>query len=155
MELPIGRKDGNPAVYNQILQELRQSRTLILSLPGLFNNWEDELYKWILLLENTTEIIGNIKLWYDEGGVLLIRYATFRNFIENPLKKVKINGEVEMRPKFPEKQYQEIKSMLHEGLNVIIADEAHNLKNNSNKITRAAKEFKSKARIAIKGSAYE
>ncbi|KAL7270086.1 hypothetical protein RUND412_007218 [Rhizina undulata] len=162
----------DPAVYNQIPKELRKSRTLILSPPGLVDNWEDEFHKWIPSIENTTEMdlsnlgkirradstkefefrIENIKLWYEEGGVLLISYATFRNFIENPLRKVKINGEVEVRPKFPEKQYQEIKRMLHEGPNIIVADEAHTLKNDSNKITRAAKGFKSKARIAITGS---
>ncbi|KAL7266081.1 hypothetical protein RUND412_011387, partial [Rhizina undulata] len=146
---------SNPAVYNQIPKGLRKSRTLILSPPGLVDNWEDEFYKWVPSIENTTEMdlsnlgkirraditkefeyrIENIKLWHDQGGVLLISYATFRNSIENPLRK-----------------YQEIKRMLHKGPNIIVADEAHTLNKDSNKIPRAAKGFKSKARIAITGS---
>lgn len=76
------------------------SKTLVLSPPGLVENWWDEFRKWLpskpgsetdeLDLENIGEIIRadgtvglperlrNIQRWYNDGGVLLMGYQTFR-----------------------------------------------------------------------------
>lgn len=76
------------------------SKTLILSPPGLVENWSDEFDRWLpvkpdsdkkeLDLENIGDIIRadgtippmerhrNITRWYNNGGVLLMGYQTFR-----------------------------------------------------------------------------
>lgn len=76
------------------------SKTLILSPPGLVENWSDEFCKWLpvkpdsgkreLDLENLGDIIRadctvpilerqrNITRWYNNGGILLMGYQTFR-----------------------------------------------------------------------------
>lgn len=86
--------------YDQIPEHLRVSKTLVLSPPGLVENWSDEFDKWLpvkpdsdkkeLDLENIGDIIRadctvaipdrqkNIAKWYNNGGVLLMGYQTFR-----------------------------------------------------------------------------
>lgn len=86
--------------YDQIPEHLRVSKTLVLSPPGLVENWLDEFYKWVpvksdsnkkeLDFENIGDIIRadctvppperqrNIAKWYNNGGVLLMGYQTFR-----------------------------------------------------------------------------
>ena len=86
-------------VFEQIPENLRESRTLILSPPGLVENWWDEFHKWIpqkdddpnqldlaatgqILKADSTvamsERLRTINEWYTDGGVLLMGYATFR-----------------------------------------------------------------------------
>lgn len=85
-------------MYEQIPEHLRVSKSLVLSPPGLVENWWDEFHKWLprdpdteeLDLDNIGEIIRadgtvqyqerlrNIEKWYKNGGVLLMGYQTFR-----------------------------------------------------------------------------
>lgn len=147
--------------YGQIPDHLRKSKTLILSPPGLVDNWWDEFHHWLpaspynpkeadfrhlgriwradSIITSPERRISNIRGWYTNGGVLLIGYQGFRNFIFNT-------------PTLPEETHQEVKMMLLDGPNIIIADEAHQLKNQNTKISDAARGFRSMSRIAMTGS---
>lgn len=85
--------------------------------------------------------------WYKtgHGGVLLMGYSFFRKWALNPESK---HGK---RPFTPE-QHAQIKKQLLNGPTIVIADEAHNMKNNDAGVTQAARLLKTKSRIALTGS---
>jgi superfamily II DNA/RNA helicase len=87
--------------------------------------------------------LQTIERWYHDGGVLIIGYEMFRDFVSNQLSR---KGQID-----PEK-WDQVRKQLLEGPNVIIADEAHKLKNATAAVTLAASQFKSKTRIALTGS---
>lgn len=142
-------------VYSQIPQSLRASKTLILCPPGLINNWEEELLLWApkdilgdLRKVNSTkarERLREIERWYHDGGVLILSYEMFRMYIEN--KKTKTRD-----PPLSETEHEKVKQQLLEGPNIIVADEAHKMKNANSAITKCAVQFKSKSRIALTGT---
>jgi SNF2 family DNA or RNA helicase len=139
--------------------KLRKLRTLILCPAGLIPNWCDELTQWnkekvgigapvvIDASIPTTRRLSELNKWYKagHGGVLLMSYAFFRRWALNPKPK---KGE---RPFTPE-EHEQIKKQLLRGPTVVIADEAHNMKNNDALVTQAARLLKTKSRIALTGS---
>lgn len=149
----------DPKISDQIPESLKVSRTLVLCPPGLINNWIDELLTWIpdemLGALNPTKVDASIKLrerletiadWYMDGGVLVLGYHMFRALIEN--KKAKGRD----ASLLTEEQHEQVEKHLLEGPNIIIADEAHMMKNAAAAITLAASQFRSKSRIALTGS---
>ncbi|KFY47402.1 hypothetical protein V495_01952 [Pseudogymnoascus sp. VKM F-4514 (FW-929)] len=148
------------SVSSQIPERLKRSRTLILSPPGLIDNWMDELLTWVpeedvgpkigrfrkvdsnLKLE---ERLTEIDLWYKNGGILLLGFEMFRNILSmgpNENKKSRMD----------QATFEVVEDQLLNGPNLIIADEAHKLKNISSALTIAATRFKSNSRIALTGS---
>lgn len=138
-------RSPNSRVSSQIPESLRESRTLILCPPTLIDNWEDEFLRWAphpiqdnlghlrkANSSNQNERRNEITSWYDDGGVLLIGYETFRNLVL--------------------RHDEEIRLVLLEGPNIIIADEAHKMKNASSMISSAASQFRSRSRVALTGS---
>jgi superfamily II DNA or RNA helicase len=116
----------------------------------------DELLTWAPkdLLGDFSKVDSSLKLharlrtisnWYHDGGVLIVGYEMFRNYINN--KKPK-KGEAPLT----QEQHEEIRQALLEGPNIIIADEAHKMKNATAAITLTASQFRSKSRIALTGS---
>ena len=69
--------------------------------------------------------------WNKYGGIMIISNRLFGNYVTK-------NGQ--------------IKDILLEGPGIIVADEAHFMKNPAAAITKAASQFKSTSRIAISGS---
>ena len=149
----------DPKISGQIPGGLKVSRTLVLSPPGLINNWMDELLTWIpddmLGTLNPTKVDASIKIpqrldriedWYLDGGVLVMGYEMFRALIEN--KTVK-GREASL---LTEEEHVQIQKHLLEGPNIVIADEAHKMKNATTGITISASKFRSKSRIALTGS---
>lgn len=92
-----------------------------------------------------SERLHEITTWYNDGGVLIISYDLFRHYIHN--KGTKSRG-----PALNEVVHARVRKQLLEGPNVIVADEAHKMKNISSAITNAANQFRSKSRIALTGS---
>ena len=92
-----------------------------------------------------SERLHEISAWYNDGGVLIISYDLFRHYIDN--KSTKSRG-----PPLSEEQHARVRRELLEGPNIIVADEAHKMKNISSAITSAANQFRSKSRIALTGS---
>jgi SNF2 family DNA or RNA helicase len=149
----------DPKISSQIPLSLQVSRTLVLCPPGLINNWMDELLTWIPddMLEtlNPRKVDASIRLrgrletiedWYLDGGVLVVGYEMFRALIEN--KKAKGRDAATLT----EEQHEQVEKHLLEGPNIIVADEAHKMKNATAGITIAASKFQSKSRIALTGS---
>ena len=149
----------DPNISGQIPESLKVSRTLVLCPPGLINNWMDELLTWIpddmLGTLNPTKVDSSIKLperlgrieeWYLDGGVLVIGYEMFRTLIENKTVKGREASFL------TEEEHEQVQNHLLEGPNIIIADEAHKMKNATAAITLAASKFRSKSRIALTGS---
>jgi SNF2 family DNA or RNA helicase len=149
----------DPRISSQIPSSLQVSRTLVLCPPGLINNWSDELLTWIpddmLATLNPRKIDASVKLrerleiieeWYLDGGVLVLGYEMFRTLIENKTNKRRELASLD------EGQHEQVQKHLLEGPNIIVADEAHKMKNAAASITLAASRFRSKSRIALTGS---
>jgi superfamily II DNA or RNA helicase len=91
------------------------------------------------------ELVRTIKDWFNSGGVLIVGYERFRILFEN--KKTE-----KREARFGEDEHEKIKRYLLEGPNIIIADEAHKMKNASTGLAKSTKLFESKSRIALTGS---
>ncbi|KAK8055986.1 5-aminolevulinate synthase [Apiospora rasikravindrae] len=137
----------DPSISGQIPDELKESRTLILAPPGLINNWTDELLIWIpdghpILgdkSENLYKIDADTTLpdrhnqivdWADFGGILVIGYTLFKTCAQNTL----------------------LAGHLFDEANIVVADEAHMLKNETSQLHNAAVRFRTRTRIALTGS---
>ncbi|KAI1180338.1 hypothetical protein F4777DRAFT_311572 [Nemania sp. FL0916] len=132
----------NPKISSQIPDEIRDSKTLILCPATLVNNWVDEMLSWlpenhglgeifkidaILSVEQRNQAVQS---WNTVGGIMIIGYNLFKTFTED----------VNMRDIFLE------------GPNIIIADEAHLMKNPTSKTHVAAANFRALSRVALTGS---
>ncbi|KAF5864364.1 hypothetical protein ETB97_007926 [Aspergillus alliaceus] len=144
-------------VRQQVPAAFHRSQTLILCPSSLIENWYEEFLMWapersgIGTLRKITssatmlERLREVSEWDDEGGVLIMSYDLFRTWI--------LNKETKQRGKpLNDTDYQNIRQSLLEGPNIIIADEAHKMKNPSTGISQAAMQFRSKSRIALTGS---
>lgn len=144
------------AVREKIPEELRCSKTLVLCPSSLIENWSDEFLAWVPPDPQTQKYLGGvIKIvpsmtawerlaaitdWYKDGGVLLLSYDIFREYIHNK------NG------RLAEQVHVEVKKQLLEGPNIIVADEAHKMRNRKTSLATACSQFVSKSRIALTGS---
>ncbi|KAI2613017.1 uncharacterized protein GGS25DRAFT_146220 [Hypoxylon fragiforme] len=132
----------DPTISCQIPEELKESKTLVLCPPALGDNWMDELLFWTPEEHKLGEFFkvdsatppekreAGILAWDERGGVLIIGFQLFKDF-------VKIE------------QYREI---LLDGPNLVVADEAHYLKNPKAQLHVAASRFRTQSRIALTGS---
>ncbi|KAI9882568.1 MAG: hypothetical protein M1823_005690 [Watsoniomyces obsoletus] len=146
----------DPEIANQIPAHLKESRTLILCPPGLVDNWWDEVLLWapsdslgdvrkIDSRLNLKERLREISSWYHDGGLLIMGYTKFQELVTNrPI------GEREAR--LNEAEHQEVVKHLLKGPHVIVADEAHTLKNPAAQVSQAAARLQSHVRIALTGS---
>jgi superfamily II DNA or RNA helicase len=125
---------------------------------SLVENWYDEFAQWVPTDDRTRENLGEIRkietsqtqtleqrvaeinAWYTRGGVLLISYDIFKATVLNTRARLS----PEMHPR--------VRKKLLEGPNIIVADEAHIMKNPKTKIADAARGLVSKSRIALTGS---
>jgi SNF2 family DNA or RNA helicase len=146
----------DPKLSSQIPNSLRRSQTLILCPPTLIDNWMDELLTWapddilgeIRKISNLPpkERLRQIADWNEDGGILICGYEMFRSLILNPKRK----GQDESP--LSDDEHELVLKHLLQGPNIIIADEAHKMKNSSSGISKAASQFRSKSRIALTGS---
>ncbi|KAJ9155815.1 Protein CHROMATIN REMODELING 20 [Coniochaeta hoffmannii] len=144
----------NEALRKQIPNELRESRTLILCPSGLVDNWIDELNIWTPLrgpegqplADNEVGYLGRVykieaavvksqrpacvSAWQASGGVLVMGYPMFLQLSKDP----------------------EVLEILQKTPNIVIADEAHKLKNSTSQIHHATQNFRAASRIAMTGS---
>ncbi|KAL4928677.1 putative SNF2 family helicase/ATPase [Aspergillus undulatus] len=146
---------SDPKVRQQIPENFRQPQVLILCPSSLIENWHDEFITWspelapmvrqVVAADSLRARLDEVSAWYREGGVLLISYNIFQAWI--------INHESKKRPKpLSDDVHQNVKRWLLEGPSIIIADEAHKMKNPTSKTSVAAMQFHSKSRIALTGS---
>lgn len=134
-------KSPDLSFKSQIPEDLRASQTLVLCPSGLVDNWIDELLKWapagslgpLAQLDATAkgdERLSIVRNWAASGGILVVGYSMF----------IRLSSDEEMA------------GILLEKPSIIIADEAHMLKNPEGKLNRLASQFRSASRIALTGS---
>jgi len=133
----------DPTVRSQIPAELRRSKTLILCPASLVENWWEEFMKWTSdsnplgdVVKLTAETDHNerprvVRDWAAAGGVLIVGYSIFLGL---------------------ELKHLESANMLRAQSRIVVADEAHYLRNPNSKISRATTGFATGARIAMTGS---
>ncbi|KAF2841549.1 hypothetical protein M501DRAFT_928682 [Patellaria atrata CBS 101060] len=146
----------DPAIFEQIPPSLRESRSLVLCPAPLTVNWEEEFKKWAppsissSLLGRVRRIdaeippisrLNTISAWFTGGGVLIISYSMLRQLVSE-----------RSRAALGAESADLVKNQLLNGPNLIIADEAHTLKNPQTSIASLAKQFRSTSRIALTGS---
>jgi SNF2 family DNA or RNA helicase len=126
---------------SQIPQDLQRSQTLVLCPAGLVENWMDELLKWapserlgplsqIDATATASERLDIAKTWSESGGVLVVGYTMFIRLADD----------------------EQMEEILLEKPSIVVADEAHMLKNPKGKLNRLTSRFKTTSRIALTGS---
>ena len=150
--IALSARSTDLRIRNQVPEHLRKTKTLILCPPSLIDNWQDELIMW----RPNHEVLGKlykaqsgqtllvrlsqISEWAKKGGVFILSYELFRGFISNDGKKMS------------EEQHAQLKEDLLESPTIVVADEAHKMKNAGAKITQLASRFNTTSRIALTGS---
>jgi SNF2 family DNA or RNA helicase len=87
---------------------------------------------------------GEIRAWNDEGGILIISYEMFRILTGNNV------GQNEDPQKQSINEY--VKSLLLESPNLVVADEAQVLRNNTTKLAQTTCRIRTRKRIALSGT---
>ncbi|GKT43838.1 protein chromatin remodeling 20 [Colletotrichum spaethianum] len=139
-------------IRSQIPKDLRQSKTLVLCPSVLVDNWMDELLMWapdgllgrLFKLEAITRVAERgpmIRTWDEEGGVLIMGYDMFKRLLDPPTNELS-----------PPHDAKSVKDILTQSPNLVVADEAHKLKNPDSKLSMAAAQFRTHSRIALTGS---
>lgn len=139
----------DPTVRSQIPYDLRQSRTVVLCPPSLAPNWRDEFLLW-----DTDKALGDVYIvtggssntstaesrmfrkntverWASGGGILILGYQLFTAFMKNS---------------------QDLMEIIHKRAAIVVADEAHMIKNLQSQLRKACIPFVTRARIALTGS---
>ncbi|GFF87514.1 protein CHROMATIN REMODELING 20 [Aspergillus lentulus] len=149
---------NDPKISEQVPERFHRSQTLILCPSSLIDNWYEEFLMWtpeesrIGPLRKVTasmiavsERLREVSDWDKEGGILIMSYDIFRKWIHNKETK-------KMQKPLRDDEHANVRKWLLEGPNIIVADEAHKMKNSTSGISRAAVQFRSKSRIALTGS---
>ncbi|CAJ2510055.1 Uu.00g059550.m01.CDS01 [Anthostomella pinea] len=135
-------ESDDPSISSQIPKDLKVSKTLVLCPPGLVNNWLDELLRWspeehtlgeFYKIEQMLSIRAReeaIQSWSERGGVLIIGYNLFKSVIDD----------------------EDMHEVFMDGPNIVVADEAHLLKNPKSKVHIATANFRTQSRLALTGS---
>ncbi|OGM50258.1 SNF2 family helicase/ATPase [Aspergillus bombycis] len=147
----------DPKIHQQVPAAFHRSQSLILCPSSLIENWFEEFLMWapvqsgigplrkITTSSTMPERLQEMCDWDEEGGVLIMSYDLFRTWI--------LNKETNKRGKpLNDSEYEKVRECLLEGPNIIVADEAHKMKNPATGISQAAMQFRSKSRIALTGS---
>lgn len=96
--------------------------------------------------------------WHAHGGVLLISYDMFKGLVRDRSRKRRgrpTNDDDSEEPPvrgLNDDQRDLVRHHLLDGPKIVVADEAHAIKNSSSKISAAVRGFKTKSRIALTGS---
>ncbi|KAK1145787.1 hypothetical protein N8T08_004028 [Aspergillus melleus] len=148
----------DPNVSEQVPPDLRKSKTLVLSPVTLIENWYEEFFMWcppnspigpvrkVTSSSASQKRLQTLVDWDAEGGVLIMGYELFRSWVMNK-KSAKRD-----KPAIPDELHHEVRTMLLEGPNIVVADEAHKMKNANTGIAQATTQFRTKRRIALTGS---
>lgn len=148
-------ESDNPRVYEQLPSHLRvggeerQLRIMILCPPTLLQNWNKEIRQWapknatnVFVVEASSRAadqLRDLEDWYRFGGILCLGYSMFRQFV---VRKGNQYGNAADR----------LDTILLQGPDVVVADEAHNLRNLTSKLTQAAHRINTETRIALTGT---
>ena len=136
----------------------------------MVENWFEEFARWtppdaikylgsvykVVTVQNVFERLHIIRKWHSDGGVLIISYDIFKALVlpEKPEKASRNKRPVLTKrlSRLDPKDQESVTEQLTEGPNIIVADEAHKLKNKHTGVALACSKFRSKSRIALTGS---
>jgi SNF2 family DNA or RNA helicase len=153
-------KSSDADIRSQVPPDLRDLKALILCPPSLIDNWYEEILMWrpdqeilggLYKITQKTKLLDRVQdiaHWASTTGILIISYDMFRNMIVN---KAHQRRNADERP-LSDATYAAVEGYLLEHPNIIIADEAHKMKNTDASISMVASRFKSTRRIALTGS---
>ena len=159
MTIAEAARSSNENISKQIPQRLRDCRTLILCPVGLLDNWVEEFLLWqpqpkatnfgeiraVLSTMQFPDRLYEIREWRKHSGILLLGYTTFRDLLANKAKK-------DSGRYLSEMDFGELEETLLEYPSIVVADEAHTIKNESSTFYKAVSRFKTRSRIALTGS---
>lgn len=150
----------DPQIREQVPEKFHRSQTLVLCPSAVVQNWAEEFALWtpkehrlgpIWEIMSGTSMEGDerfsiIKAWDEGGGVLIISYDLFRIIVLN--KSTRPTN----RNSLSDEQHDFAKEVLLSRPNIVVADEAHRLKNEKSAISQVTSRFKTLSRIAMTGS---
>ena len=96
-------------------------------------------YRKVDTIMKRPERLQTISDWFCEGGVLILGYEMFRSIHDN-------------KSALSKEAHDTVKRQLMDGPNIIVADEAHKMKNAQSRLGQSTTQFKSRSRIALTGS---
>ncbi|RPA82558.1 hypothetical protein BJ508DRAFT_85839 [Ascobolus immersus RN42] len=159
---------SNDKMKADIPEILHSRRFMVLCPPSLLANWADEIKKRVP--KDEMEILGpiltlsapqgktlkralmekeaEVRHWFKYGGVILMGYEAFKTVVFNKPSKSGAKA-----PPFTEEEHKRWREYLvNPGPALVVADEAHTLKNSKTDISTAAAAFKTTSRVAMTGS---
>lgn len=155
-------KGGNGSALIQLPPDVEIKRliyrVMIVVPKNTLQNWVDEFKKWtpedlleqfnLILIDSTqkkdhkTIRRKRIQQWFDDGGVLIIGYELLRFMAGD-----------DPSPHYTEEEKTEFQRLLLKpGPDLVIADEAHTIKNAKSKLRLVLEKVETTRRIALTGS---
>lgn len=142
-------------------------RIVIVAPKNTLQNWELEIRKWTpkellstipiyTLLAETNKQRGAgsrgelMKAWYEHGGILILSYQLFRILVDS--NDSDTTSAISSAGKKDATLNLYRSYLINPGPDLVIADEAHMIKNAKSKVTKAFVEIRTKRRIALTGS---
>lgn len=138
----------------QIPPSLHIIRYVVICPAALVSNWVEEFVKWsprtsalgqpfTFQLESHKETIHDkyrtVESWNQLGGVLILSYEAFRSLVQN-------------KGRLPEEAHSVLAKWLLEDPVIVVADEAHKMKNANSGIGATTARFSTNRRIALTGT---
>ncbi|KAF3354031.1 hypothetical protein VdG1_00288 [Verticillium dahliae VDG1] len=131
-----------PSVRAQIPERLQRSQTLVICPTGIVDNWREELTAWdnqsvlgecytVDSKQDSVTRTSTLQEWDVRGGVLVLGYDMLRSLARAD---------------------EGFKKILTDRPNIVVADEAHRLKNQRSKLAAIGSQFRTPSRIALTGS---
>jgi SNF2 family DNA or RNA helicase len=146
----------------------RSLRFLIICPPSLIQNWERELKQWAhpnafggsIIIVDTAKVgsdyIQKLQRWSKNGGVLLIGYQTFAKLAlgdqSKKMPKDSTADDAQAQDELRTANSETARRILTHDAELVVADEAHTIKNPTTKGAIAASGIRSTARIALTGT---
>ena len=144
---------ATPCKRNLIPQSLLEGKVLVLCPPSLIENWRQELLQWdprrilggIYSVDSTVADkatrLEALRSWSRFGGVMIIGYTMFRTMTERALTKLDPKDEKDANPvesatranRLTSEEREETSNILLKRTSLVIADEAHTLRNETSK----------------------
>lgn len=129
------------------------SRCLVICPVNTLLNWKQELEMWlpeddyldVFELASKGDFKHRIDVldhWFREGGVLLIGYDMFRNFVGTQSRK--------MRNKLIKETINRV--LVDPGPDIVVCDEGHVLKNVKSGLSKAVSQIRTLKRIVLTGT---
>ena len=146
----------------------RSLRFLIICPSSLMQNWCRELKQWarptafggnITCVESTVAGSGYIEKlqnWSKRGGILLIGYILFAKLVKRQPREIAEDVPAAEKSKANDELFNEnvetAQRILTQDAELVVADEAHSIKNPKSGTAIAASRIRSTARIALTGT---